>query len=122
MVSVLIIQIFIFLFTSGINYLNSIVSNRIAQNINISLASDFIRKLFKIPLSFYQHKKSSDFIQRSYDLNRIESFITYNLASTSLAFVGFFVLSIIAIYYSATVYLILITYSILNAIWTVFSL
>lgn len=122
LISVLIVQILIFLFTSGSNFFNSIISNKIAQKINFSLANDFIYKLFKIPLSGYQQKRSSDFIHRIYDLNKIESFITYNLTSITLAIFGFFIFSAIAIYYNVIVYLVFISYSIINATWTIFSL
>lgn len=122
LITIFIVQIIIFIITSGLNYINSIVSNKISQNISIRLSSDFISKLFSIPLSQFQKKKNSDFIHRIYDLSRIESFLTHEFASNILAVFGFFVLSVIAIYYNVTVYLILLSYSVLNIIWTLFSL
>lgn len=122
LLSVFIVQIIIFLFSSALNYFNSIISNRISQSINVSLSNDFIHKLFKIPLTYYQQKKTSDFIQKSFDLNKIESFITYNFASIILSFVGILILSGIAIYYNIAIFLIVVVYSTLNFMWTIYSL
>ncbi|MCL2313524.1 MAG: peptidase domain-containing ABC transporter, partial [Firmicutes bacterium] len=121
LIQVLIVQIAVFLFSSTLNYTNSIFSNTIAQKINMSLISDFINKLFKIPLLFFQRNKSSDFIHRVYDLSRIESFITFNLTSIILSMIGFVVFTGLALYYNVHIYLIFTLYSTINVFWIILS-
>jgi len=87
----------------------------------MSLISDFINKLFKIPLLHFQRNKSSDFIHRVYDLTRIESFITYNLTSIALSLIGFFVFTGLALYYNVHIYLMFILYSTINVFWIILS-
>lgn len=80
---ILIAQTAIAFIGSLLNYSESIVSNKIARAFNYSITGDFIRKLFRIPLTYFQQKKTSDFIHRIYDLSKIESFLTYNFTSFS---------------------------------------
>ncbi|MDO9186368.1 MAG: peptidase domain-containing ABC transporter [Bacteroidia bacterium] len=122
LVVVLSVQILMFTMGSGISYFEGIISNKISQKINFSITSDFIRKLFKIPLHFFQHKKTSDFVHRIYDLSKIESFLTYNFSSMLLSALSAVVLSALMIYYNLQVYLICIAFSTLYAVWTIYSL
>lgn len=119
---ILCIQIFIFLFSSLISYLQSIISNKVAESINQSLINQFVKKIFKLPLNYYHQKKSSDFLQRIQDLNRIESFLVYNFSSMFVTFLGFIVMTIIAIYYSLSIFSMFILYNTVYGIWMYFIL
>jgi len=122
LLTIFLIQIIIYLFTSSFEYFNSIISNKISKYINIDLSIDFVIKIFAIPLSYFQYKKSSDFINRIYDLARIESFLTYEFTAFIVAIISFFFLSSMAVYYNFTVYLIFLSYSIFSILWSFFSL
>jgi len=121
-ISVFIIQLIVFIFTSTFSYFNSYVSNIVSRNINIKLSIDFITKLFTIPASYFQKKKVSDFYQRIMDLNRIESFITYNFANILMSVISLIVSSIICIYYNYSIFFIVIIFSVLNLFWITFSI
>ena len=59
--------------------------------INISLISDFLIKLMKLPLRFFDTRMIGDIMQRIGDHNRIESFLTGSSVATLFSFVNFFI-------------------------------
>jgi ATP-binding cassette subfamily B protein len=48
----------------------------VGARINISLASDFLIKMMKLPVSFFDSKITGDVLQRMQDSRRIETFLT----------------------------------------------
>lgn len=119
---IFLIQIIVFAAGSLITYFENLISNKISYRINLSLTEEFIGKIFKIPLSYFQKRKTSDFIYRIYDLNKIESFLTYNFSSILFSFLGVLILSAMVIFYNAKIFLIFILYSLVYALWTKFTL
>jgi ATP-binding cassette subfamily B protein len=105
-----------------VNYTNGIISNKVAQNINLSFSKSFISKLFKIPLDYFQQQKSSDFIYKVYDINKVESFLTYNLSTIVLSIIAAIALSFLTIYYNLVAFLLVLSFSILSIIWTTYSI
>ena len=65
------------------NWINLHVTTRIS----ISLISDFLMKLMRLPISFFDIKLTGDIMQRIGDHSRIQSFITGTLIS--MVFAGF---------------------------------
>ena len=59
--------------------------------INISLISDFLIKLMKLPLRFFDTRMIGDIMQRIGDHNRIESFLTGSSVATLFSFVNSFI-------------------------------
>lgn len=59
--------------------------------INISLISDFLIKLMKLPLRFFDTRMIGDIMQRIGDHNRIENFLTGSSVATLFSFVNFFI-------------------------------
>lgn len=122
LVYVLLIQSGIFLFTSGVSFVQSVLANRLSQGINFSLSKDFIRKIFGLPVAFFAQKQRSDFLNRVSDLNRIESFLAHNFSSLMLAGLGFLVLSGLALYYDGITYSIFIGYQVLYGVWVAYAI
>ena len=59
--------------------------------INISLISDFLIKLMKLPLRFFDTRMIGDIMQRIGDHNRIENFLTGSSVATLFSFVNSFI-------------------------------
>lgn len=70
---------------------------------NIALISDFLAKLMRLPLHFFDTKKVGDIMQRIGDHNRIESFMTGTSISTLFSFVNFIVFGFVLAYYDLTI-------------------
>lgn len=55
--------------------------------VSISLISDFLAKLMRLPISFFDAKMTGDIMQRIQDHNRIQDFLTSSLLSIVMAVV-----------------------------------
>lgn len=59
----------------------------LTARISISLISDFLAKLMRLPIAFFDAKKTGDILQRIQDHSRIQSFLTNSLLSIVLAMI-----------------------------------
>lgn len=72
----------------------------IGQRINIMMTSDFLRKLMRLPLSFYDSKNPGDLFQRVDDHQRIKRFMTQHIMSTLSGVLTLLVFGIVLLFYS----------------------
>lgn len=87
------------------------------SRVSISLISDFLCKLMKLPIAFFDSKKMGDIMQRIGDYSRIQSFLTGSLLSMVIAAVSFIIYSFIMAGYNGMVFLIFIVGSALYVGW-----
>jgi len=87
------------------------------SRVSISLISDFLRKLMKLPIAFFDSKKFGDIMQRLGDYGRIQSFLTGSLLSMVIAAVSFVIYAGIMVRYSGILFLIFIIGAILYVGW-----
>ena len=92
----------------------------ISSRINLSLVSDFLIKLFKLPLGFFNSRSIGDIIQRIDDQRRIENFLTISMINILFSGLTFFVFSIILFFYDHSIAFIFLLSSILYVIWNIF--
>lgn len=85
----------------------------VGARINIMMSSDFLLKLMRLPLSFFDSKRSGDLIQRIEDHERIQNFITRNLLTAMTAILTFTVFGGILLFYSRTIFIVFLVGSIL---------
>lgn len=79
---ILIAQLVIFIARLSVDFIRSWILLHVNARINIALMSDFLAKLMRLPLHFFDTKKVGDIMQRIGDHNRIESFMTGSSIST----------------------------------------
>lgn len=100
---------------------NNIIRSRlmlsITSGVSVGLISNFLEKLMKLPITFFDTKHIGDILQRIKDFNRIESFLTSTLLSLLLASVVFVVYGIMILSYSLKILLIFVIGSILYVMW-----
>jgi ATP-binding cassette subfamily B protein len=85
----------------------------ISTRVNVSLISDFLIKLMKLPMQFFDSKLTGDLIRRIEDHQRIESFLTQSVLSILFATLTIFVFSIVLAVYNIKIFLIFLGFSIL---------
>ncbi|PSL50299.1 ATP-binding cassette subfamily B protein [Chitinophaga niastensis] len=90
--------------------------------INISIISDFLIKLMKLPIRFFDTKMLGDVTQRISDHNRIEQFLTGTSLNTLFSLVNLVVFSIVLGIYSLPILFVFITGSALSIGWILFFL
>ncbi len=95
---------------------------RINIRINRAILSEFIGKLLRLPMSFYESKNTGDILQRIDDHYRIEHFLTGNAVNVVMSVTLFLFYSVLLIRYSLTFFFISIGFSTAYVLWTKFFL
>lgn len=100
---ILIAQLVIFIAKLSVDFIRSWILLHVNTRINIALISDFLAKLMRLPLHFFDTKMVGDIMQRIGDHNRIESFMTGSSISTLFSFVNFIVFGFVLAYYDLNI-------------------
>ena len=100
---ILIAQLVIFVARLSVDFIRSWILLHVNTRINIALISDFLAKLMRLPLRFFDSKMVGDIMQRIGDHSRIESFMTGSSISTLFSFVNFIVFGFVLAYYDLTI-------------------
>ncbi|MCC8147184.1 MAG: peptidase domain-containing ABC transporter [Bacteroidales bacterium] len=99
------------------NVLRDWVLLHVSTRVNVSLISDYLIKLMKLPITFFENKLVGDILQRAHDHDRIRSFVLGNSLGMLFSFVTFLVFSIILLVYNPGIFFIFIAGSALYVIW-----
>jgi ATP-binding cassette subfamily B protein len=100
-------QLFLFLGSALIEIIRNWITLYIGSHINIKIISDFLLKLMKLPIRFFDTKMMGDFTQRINDHERIENFLT------SFSLINLLVFLVVLAIYDLKI---LLTFSILTVI------
>ena len=114
---VLIAQLMLFGARVFTEFIRSWILLHISTRINISILSDFLIKLMKLPIAYFDSKNYGDINQRLYDHRRIESFLTGTSLGTLFSLVNLGIFGFVLILYSLNIFMIFLIGSILYAIW-----
>ena len=88
---VLVAQVIISISQLSVEFIRSWILLHVNTRISITLISDFLIKLMKLPLHFFDTKLLGDLMQRIRDHNRIRSFLMGSSITTLFSFVNFFI-------------------------------
>lgn len=86
---VLVAQLVVFMSRLSINFSSRWITTHTNTRIQISLVSDFLMKLMKMPLRYFDTKMTGDIMQRIGDQRRINSFMTGIAVDTLFSVVNF---------------------------------
>lgn len=100
---VLIAQFILFATQMAVSFIQNWITLHMNTRISIALISDFLSKLMKLPLRFFDSKNVGDIMQRIGDHERVQSFMTGTTLTTVFSFFNFFVFVIILAYYNLTI-------------------
>lgn len=101
----------------SVEFIRSWILLHISTRVNISILTDFLIKLMKLPISFFDTKMTGDIMQRMNDQRRIESFLTGSALSTFFSMFNLAVFSLVLAYYNTSIFIIFITSSALYIGW-----
>jgi ATP-binding cassette subfamily B protein len=116
---VLIAQLTLFCTQLAVNFLQSWISLHINTRISISLISDFLSKLMKLPLRFFDSKNVGDIMQRIGDNERIKSFLTGNSLTTLFSFFNFIIFACILAWYNFVILAVFFAGNTLYVLWII---
>ncbi len=114
---ILIAQLMIFLGRIMVQFLQSWILLHIGTRINVSLIADFLMKLIRLPIGFFDAKSTGDLLQRINDHDRIERFLTDSTLVTIFSFFNIIVFSIVLLIYNRLIFSIFLVSSILYVLW-----
>jgi ATP-binding cassette subfamily B protein len=115
-------QLMLFLSQTSVSFIQSWILLHISTRMNISLISDFLVKLMRLPIGFFDSKMVGDLLQRISDNYRIESFLTATTLTALLSVINLFVFGVVLLYYNSLIFLIFAVGSILFIGWILFFL
>lgn len=99
------------------NLIRSWLMLHTTSRVSISLISDFLCKLMRLPITFFDSKMVGDIMQRIGDYNRIQTFLTGSLLSMVIAVVSFVVYGLIMAGYNATIFIVFLIGASLYVFW-----
>jgi len=104
------------------NVLRDWVLLHVSTRVNISLISDYLIKLMRLPVTFFENKLVGDILQRAYDHERIRNFVMNNSLGMLFSMITFLVFSVILLVYNSGIFFIFIAGSFLYVVWILFFL
>lgn len=110
-------QMMLFLSRMTVDFIRSWILLHISTRINISIISDFLIKLMKMPLGFFDTKMIGDLLQRIGDHNRIERFLTSQSLNVIFSVFNIVIFSIVLVIYNVWIFLIFLFGSALYIGW-----
>lgn len=116
-VLVLVAQLILTISQTAVGFIRSWIMLHTSTRISIALISDFLIKLMKLPIRFFDTKMIGDLRQRIDDNQRIQSFLTGNLVSMSFGIFIFIIYSLVMAYYDWVILLVFYAGSALYILW-----
>lgn len=92
----------------------------VGTKINIQIISDFLKKLLKLPIKFFDTKLMGDFNQRIQDHERIENFLTSQSLLTLFSIITFSVFFGVLWYYDFRILVVYIVLTVISIIWSLY--
>ncbi|WP_339737208.1 peptidase domain-containing ABC transporter [uncultured Sunxiuqinia sp.] len=114
---VLAAQMMLFIGKMSVDFVRSWILLHISTRINISIISDFLIKLMKLPIGFFDTKMIGDLMQRIQDHRRIERFLTTQTLSVLFSLFNLVIFGIVLAIYSWKILLVFVVGSVLYVIW-----
>lgn len=97
--------------------LSNIILSKIGFKVGVTFLSNYLEKLIKLPISFFDVKATSDLIQLVDDQDNLKSFFTYEVINILFVTTNFIAFSAILFYYNYQVFLISILFTVLCISW-----
>lgn len=114
---VLIAQLILILSSSGVEFIRGWILLHLGTRINVSLISDFLTKLMRLPMGYFDSKMTGDLMQRINDHNRIETFLTNSSLNTLFSLVNVVIFGIVLLCYSWKIFAVFFIGSLLYFCW-----
>jgi len=99
------------------NVLRDWILMHITSRVNIALISDYLIKLMKLPVAFFENKLLGDILQRAQDHERIRNFVMNNSLALIFSALTLVIFAIILLIYNAIIFYIFLGGSILYVGW-----
>lgn len=116
---VLIAQVALFVGQTALTILRSWILLHINSRINISLISDFLMKLMRLPMNFFDSRTAGDIVKRIDDHARIEAFLTGTTIAMLFSIVNLVIFGGVLAYYNTMIFLTFFAGSAIYVVWAI---
>ena len=99
-------QMMLFVSRTAVDFIRRWILLHLSTRINISLISDFLSKLFKLPMAFFEGKMIGDILRRIEDHSRIEQFLSTSSLNILFSFFNLIVFGLVLLIYSVPIFLV----------------
>lgn len=114
---ILIAQLMLFVGQTSVSFIRSWIMLHITTRVNISILTDLLIKIMRLPMNFFDLKTHGDIMQRMGDQQRVESFITGSTLNTLFSLVNMLIFGTLLIFYNKTIFLVFFIATALYTIW-----
>lgn len=114
---ILIAQLVLIFSRTLIDMIRRTILLHIGTRVNVALISDFLTKLMKLPMRFFDSKLTGDLIRRIEDNKRIELFLNQSVLNILFSVVTILVFCVILAFYNLLIFLCFFIFSVLYVVW-----
>lgn len=116
---VLIAQLVLTVSRVTVEFIRGWILLHLGTRVNVALISDFLSKLMRLPMRFFDAKMTGDLMQRIGDHSRIQSFLTGTSLNVIFSVFNVVIFSVVLLMYSSTIFAVFFVGSVLYALWVV---
>ncbi|MDR1631282.1 MAG: peptidase domain-containing ABC transporter [Dysgonamonadaceae bacterium] len=114
---ILIAQMMLTLSSSSVEFIRGWILLHLGTRINIALISDFLIKLMKLPMGYFDTKMTGDILQRIGDHSRIQNFLTNATLGSLFSMFNILIFGIILCLYNLKIFAVFFVGSIFYFCW-----
>ena len=116
---VLFAQLALFIGKLSVEFIRGWILYHISSRINITILTGFLIKLMKLPLAYFDSKKTGDILQRMNDHKRIQNFLTGTSLNTFFSLFNLLIFSVVLLSYNTLIFGVFIAASIIYIGWII---
>lgn len=114
---ILIAQLVLTLSSSSVEFIRGWILLHLGSRINIALISDYLIKMMRMPMGYFDTKMVGDILQRINDHTRIQDYLTNSSLNVIFSVFNIFVFGIVLCLYSLKIFIIFLIGSSLYFLW-----
>jgi len=119
---ILMAQLMLFISSTLVSIFREWLLLHITSRFNIKMVSDFLFKMLKLPVNFFETRNTGEHLQRISDHTRVQNFVSSSSFSMVYSILIFIVFNCVLAFYSLPILLVFILGAVLYTGWTFFFL
>jgi ATP-binding cassette subfamily B protein len=114
---VLLAQLVLVVSSTSVEFIRGWILLHLGTRVNISLISDYLAKLMRLPIAYFDTKMTGDILQRISDHSRIQEFLTNSSLTTLFSLVNILIFGTVIFIYDWRIFFIFVVGSVLYVAW-----
>ncbi|MHA6280812.1 peptidase domain-containing ABC transporter [Salinimicrobium sp. CAU 1759] len=116
---IVIAQLLLFISLAATEVIRDWILLHLSTRINIVMISDFLDRLLKLPISYFDSKTTGDFMQRIYDHHRIDEFLGGRFLTILFDLFTILAFGVVLAFFNTTIFLIFLIGTVFFITWSV---